>query len=218
MKSWFYYITKILVRLLLFLFTDYQVRGRENIPRAGAIIVVANHLNLADPLIVGITLGRKAVFMAKRELFRSKLSGYFVHSVGAFPVHRGQLDREALRQAHQVLTKSLALVVFPEGSRSQNAQLQPAFPGSALVALRNSAPILPIGITGTEKIKGLAWFVHRPKVTVNIGHPFSLPLVASKLTKAELAEVTDLIMARIAELLPKEYRGHYAEKLNDQKN
>ena len=218
MKSWFYYVAKALVKGLLFLFTNYQVRGKENIPREGAIIVVANHLNLADPPILALSLGRKAVFMAKKELFRSKLSGYFVRSFGAFPVHRGQLDRQAIRQAHQVLDKGLALVVFPEGKRSRNAKLQPAFSGLALVALRNGAPIVPVGIAGTEKIKGVAWLVRRPKVTVNIGRPFSLPSVASKLTKVELAGVTDSIMTRIAELLPPEYRGHYTERLNDQKN
>lgn len=173
------------------------------------MIVVANHLNLADPPVLGASLGRKVVFMAKRELFHSRVSSYFVRGLGAFPAQRGQLVREALRQANQVLANSLALVVFPEGSRSKNAQLQSAFPGSALIALRNGISILPVGITGTEKIRGAAWFLRRPKITVNIGCPFSLPLVGSKLTKAELTELTNYIMGRIAELLPLEYRGNY---------
>jgi len=208
---WFYYMVRVIVKVLLPLLTNWQVRGKENVPGEGAVIVVANHLNLADPPVLGVSLGRKVVFMAKRELFRSRVSSYFVRGLGAFPAQRGQLAREALRQASQVLANSLALVVFPEGSRSKNAQLQPAFPGSALIALRNGIPILPVGITGTEKIKGATWFLHRPKITVNIGRPFSLPPVSSKLTRVELNGLADSVMERIAELLPPEYRGNYAE-------
>jgi len=210
----FYYVVRVIVKTLLPLLTNWQVRGKENVPSEGAVIVVANHLNLADPPVLGASLGRKVVFMAKRELFHSRLSSYFVRGLGAFPVQRGELARGTLRQANQVLVNSLALVVFPEGGRSKNAQLQSAFPGSALIALRNGIPILPVGITGTEKIKGAAWFLHRPKITVNIGRPFSPPSVGSKLTKAELTEFTDYIMGRIAELLPPEYRGNYAEQRN----
>ena len=204
------------MRILLYLLTRWQVRGRENIPNQGPLLVVANHLNLADPPLIGVSLGRKAIFMAKEELFHSRLSGYFVRNFGAFPIHRGQLDRKALRQAQGVLDQGMALIMFPEATRSNNAQLRLALPGSALIALRGGAPILPVGITGTERLKGAAWLLRRPRIIVNIGSPFHLPLVSSKLTKAELVELTNFIMRHIAELLPVEYRGNYAEqeKLN----
>ncbi len=209
---WFYYVGRLIVRILLLLLTRWQVRGRENIPSQGPLLVVVNHLHLADPPLVAVSLGRKAIFMAKEELFRSRFSSYFVGSFGAFPVYRGQLDRKALRQAEKVLADGLALVMFPEATRSKNAQLQPAFPGSALIAWRSGVPILPVGITGTERIKGVTWWLRRPKITVNIGRPFHLPPVSSKLTKTELAELTNYIMGHIAELLPVEYRGNYAEQ------
>jgi len=152
--------------------------------------------------------------MAKKELFRFRFIGYFIGGFGAFPVHRGQLDRKALYQAEQVLAEGLALVMFPEATRSKNAQLQPAFPGSALIALRSGVPILPVGITGTERIKGVAWLLHRPEIIVNIGQPFYLPPASSKLTKVKLTELTNYIMERIAELLPQEYRGNYGEQGN----
>ncbi len=211
---WFYYVGRLVVRMLLLLLTRWRVKGRENVPSQGSLLVVANHLNLADPPLLAVSLGRKAIFMAKEELFRFRLSGYFIHGFGAFPVHRGQLDRKALRQAGQVLGEGLALVMFPEATRSKSAQLQPAFSGSALIALRSGVPILPIGITGTERIKGVAWLLHRPEITVNIGHPFHLPPASSKLTKVELTKLTDYMMGRIAELLPPEYRGDYAEQGN----
>ena len=203
-----------MVRMLLFLLTRWQVRGRENIPSQGPLLVIANHLNLADPPVLGVSLGRKMVFMAKKELFHFRFLGYFIRGFGAFPVHRGKLDRKALRQAEQVMAEGLALVMFPEGMRSRSGRLRPAFPGSALIALRSGVPILPIGISGTERIKGVAWFLRRPEITVNIGHPFHLPPASSKLTKEELSRITDFMMGRIAELLPPKYRGNYAEQGN----
>ena len=212
--SWFYYVGRLVVRILLFLLTRWQVKGRENIPSQGSLLVVANHIHLVDPPVLGVSLGRKVIFMAKKELFRFRFIGYFIGSFGAFPVHRGQLDRRALRQAEAVLTEGLALVMFPEGMRSRGSKLRPAFSGSALVALRSGAPILPVGITGTERIKGVAWLLGRPRITVYIGTPFYLPPVNDKLTKTKLTELTNYMMGRIAELLPLEYRGNYAEQGN----
>jgi len=206
---WFYYVSRAIVRTFFILLTRWQVRGRENVPSQGPLLIVSNHLNLTDPPLLGISLGRKVIFMAKEELFRSRFSSYFIRGFGAFPVRRGQLDKKALRQAQQVLAEGVALAMFPEGTRSRNAQLQPAFSGSALIAYRHGVPILPVGITGTEKIKGVAWLLRRPRITVNIGHPFYLPPVNSKLSKDELAELTNSMMERIAELLPREYRGNY---------
>ena len=198
------------MRMLLVLLTRWRVRGRDNVPSQGPLLIVANHLNLADPPLLGVSLGRKVIFMAKKELFYSRVIGYFIRGFGSFPVHRGQLDRKALRQAEQLLAQGLALVMFPEGKRSKNAQLQPGFSGSALIAWHSGAPILPVGISGTERIKGAGWLLRRPQITVNIGRPFYLPPVSSKLTKLKLAEHTDFIMERIAGLLPPEYRGNYA--------
>ena len=209
---WFYYVARVIVRGLLKLLTHCQVKGRENIPSQGPLLIVANHLSLADPPLLGVSLSREVIFMAKKELFRFRLIGYFIGSLGAFSVHRGRLDRKAMRQAYQVLADGLALVLFPEGTRSHSGQLRPAFSGPALIAMRSGAPILPVGIIGTEKIRGVTWLLRRPQITVNIGQSFYLPTVSSRLTKAELAELTNSIMGHIAELLPLKYRGDYGGK------
>ena len=207
---WFYYIARFAVRLVLLVSTRWQIKGKENIPAKGPLLIVANHLNLADPPIISVSIARQTRFMAKEELFKAKFTGYFIGSFGAFPVRRSQADTKAVRQALQILSEGLALVVFPEATRSTNAQLQPAFSGAALIALHSGAAILPIGITGTEKMKGKSW-LRRPRVTVNIGKPFHLP-PNCKATKIELVRLTDFIMGHIAEQLPVEYRGYYVKK------
>jgi 1-acyl-sn-glycerol-3-phosphate acyltransferase len=194
------------------LLTRRRVMGGENVPRQGPLLVVANHLNLADPPLLAISLGRLATFMAKEELFHPWPMGYYFRGVGAFPVRRGQLGRQALRRTEQTLTQGLAMVIFPEGMRSRSARLQPAFSGAALVAHRSQVPILPVGITGTEKMRGLTWFWRRPRVTVNIGRPFYLSPVNGKPDRDELARMTGYIMEQIAGLLPAEYQSGYTKK------
>ena len=199
------------MRALLSLTTRRQVRGRENIPDQGPLLVISNHLSLADPPLLNIVFNRQVRYMAKKNLFIIKPVGNFMRGLGAFPVHRGRPDMKAFRQAEQILSQGLALIVFPEGTRSRSGQLRQAFPGPALIAIRSGAPILPIGITGTEKLERISTFLSRPRVTVTIGHPFHLPRTASKPSKQEL---TKKMMEHIAELLPPEYQGIYGKQEN----
>ena len=209
---WFYYVGTTLMRFLLVLLTRWRVKGKENIPAHVPLIVVANHLSLIDPPLLSASIRRRIVFMAKEEAFRHPVEGPLARGWRAFPVRRERLDREALRQAQQVLEEGLALGMFPEGKRSPAAQMQQGYPGTSLLALRNVAPILPVGITGTEKINGITFIFRRPKITVNIGEPFNLPPIDGRLTRTQLAQATDFIMGRIAQLLPESYRGYYGDR------
>ncbi len=154
--------------------------------------------------------------MAKTELFKSPFIRYFVSNFGAFPVDRTIIDRSALKQAKAVLDSRLCLVMFPEGKRSSNAVLQHPFPGSALIALQSKTMVLPVAITGTEKMGGWKWLFQRPRVVVNIGKPFNLTMSNGKVTKEELAGLTDLMMRNIAGLLPEKYHGYYADRFSRQ--
>lgn len=105
------------------------------------------------------------------------------------------------------LAQGLALGIFPEGMRSLNASLIPALNGTALIAQRTGVPILPIGIYGTEKMRGVKWYFERPVIEIRFGKPFSIPPNTGRQDR----EVgTRLIMKHIAELLPMQYRGAYA--------
>ena len=208
---WFYYFARLMVMMWLRLFTRWQVRGRQNVPKQGSLLIVANHVNLVDVPLLGVSFDRKVIFLAKQNLFRYPVLSYVVRHLSAIPVRRGKVDRTTLHRANRVLADGQTLVIFPEGTRSYSGRLGRAFPGAALIALRSGAPILPVGIIGTEKVKGTAWILRRPRLTVNIGQPFHLPAVNGKLSKTELAESTNLIMGHIAELLPVEYRGNYAK-------
>ncbi|MCL0098225.1 1-acyl-sn-glycerol-3-phosphate acyltransferase [Dehalococcoidia bacterium] len=129
----FYAVATATMKTLLFSLTRWEVKGRENVPRNGPLIVVANHLSLIDPPLLSASVPRRVFFMAKEELF-SSWGAAFVRWFGAFPVRRGTLDRKALRQAMQVLERGQTLGMFPEGKRSLNQQMNEAEFGIAMIA------------------------------------------------------------------------------------
>jgi 1-acyl-sn-glycerol-3-phosphate acyltransferase len=185
-----------------------------NVPPAGPLLVVANHLSNADPPLLELAFPRPIFFMGKSELFRIPPLAWIMRRFGAFPVERGTPDRRSLRHGLAVLQHDIAMGIFPEGGRSKECALRPGLPGAGLIALKSEAPILPVAIFGTEffPVNG-DLPPRRPKdiprgVTVRFGAPFSLPAhVDGKRVTAE--EATYVMMKRVAELLPMRYRGVY---------
>ena len=197
-------------RRLLQVLTRWQVYGREKVPRKGPLLVVANHLHLADPPIVMASLPRRVAFMAKEELFRGRTS-WVIRGVGAFPVRRNGFDRRAFRQAADAMDSGLAVGMFPEGRRHPRGGMGPGLPGTAFLAAQSQAPLLPVGIQGTEGLKGKSWLLHRPRITVTIGDPFTLPSSDGRVGREALDFHTAFIMHRIAQMLPPPYQGLYRE-------
>jgi len=202
----FYYIATITMKTLLVILARWQVTGKENVPRTGPLIVVANHLSLIDPPLLGASIPRRIIFMAKQELFNPLFSRTVVSSYGAFPVKRGQLDRQAMRQALRYLQKGHVLGMFPEGKRSPDKRIQSPQFGASLLASHSNSSLLPVGISGSEQVKGIKSLLHRPTIRVNIGEPFQLPLSSEISNREKLARNSDLIMQHISELLPESYR------------
>ena len=208
---WVYYFGRVLIRILVFPVGNWNIKGRENVPSSGPLLIVCNHLHLADPPIVAASIKLKSVIMAKDDLWKDGWSRFWVENFGAFPVKRGGVDRKALHIAEHWLKRGVSLIMFPEGSRSKNARMQPALPGAALIASRLGIPILPVSITGTDKLRNLKWCVlHRPTITVTIGKPFYPPSADGKLPREQRNKLMNDIMKKIAALLPPEYHGVYA--------
>lgn len=204
-----YPVCNFLQGITLSIFADLKVRGRENVPPMGPLIVVANHQSNFDPPLLGVAIPRRLRFLAKDGLFRNTLASWFLSSYGAFPLNREGADVRAYRWALKQLELDQALVMFPEGTRSRG-QMKKAHPGVAQLAVKSQAPILPVGITGTERL-GTFLRVFNPtgKITVNIGTVFTLPAMEGKLSKEVLDSLTDMIMYRVAALLPESYQGVY---------
>lgn len=207
--SWFFYFCRALLKIVFSIFTRLRVNGLENIPQTGPLIIVPNHMTYAEPQLIGILVKRKMRFAAIKGFFRHKLVKIIMESWGCFPVYQGVADRKSIRLMEQYIKDGFALVIFPESTRSLNAKLIPALGGTAVIARRIGAFILPVGISGTEKMRGGNWLFKRPEITVNFGKPFHLPSNNDKLSRAD---ATTFIMGHITDLLPVEYHGVYAEK------
>ncbi|MDP2659242.1 MAG: lysophospholipid acyltransferase family protein [Dehalococcoidia bacterium] len=206
----FYDVANLFTRLVMTVTTDSQVTGRGLIPKTGALILVSNHLNNVDPPVLSACFPRRIVFMAKEELYNARnLSGFLARRFDSFPVRRGAVDRQALKQALQVLSQGKTLGLFPEGTRSPNGQLQPAQMGAAWIALESAAAIQPVAIRGTEGIRTVSDVLARPHIRVAFGSPFHLPPFPPGKRSAHLGPATEIIMESIAALLPEHYRGAY---------
>lgn len=197
-----------------------RIEGLANVPTGGGVLMVANHLHNADPILLQIAAPRPIHFMAKRELFGLPLIGAVIRRVGAFPVDRGRADRGALRAAESRLAQGVAVGMFPEGTRSRERRLQPALPGAALVALRAGVPILPVAITGSERLPGNGAKGRagggRGGVVIRFGAPVVLGGERGAGSgRSRVEEATRQMMLAIAALLPGEYRGVYGEAGDD---
>src|SRR4051794_22631267 len=137
--SIFYWlVTRLVQYFILPIYATIETEGVHNLPLSGPIIVVSNHLNDVDPGILATRVPRRLVFMTKVELFQVPILGKFLHLYGAFSVRRNAADLSALRRSNETLNDGLALLLFPEGTRSgERASLGQAWPGAALIALRN---------------------------------------------------------------------------------
>ncbi len=206
----FYWLMTRLTLLLVRIVGRYHLAGREHVPATGALLVVSNHLNVADPPILGSAVPRQLHFMAKIELFNKKPWGFFVRWFGAFPVRRFEADLQALREAQRRLEAGEAVAMFPEGHRTRTGGLQVPYPGTALIAYRANATILPVAITGTERVRSPKILLQQPRIHIVIGEPFTLSR-PRRINGEAVRAGSDEIMHRIAALLPPAYRGVYAD-------
>jgi 1-acyl-sn-glycerol-3-phosphate acyltransferase len=204
---------ELLRRVFVFLewlLLKVEVSGTENVPREGAFLAVINHLSIADPTMVYVHIPRQMVMFVADKWKNTPGISHLANTVGAIWVARGEADLSAIKQAVAALKSGQPLGIAPEGTRSPTHRLQRAKTGAAYLADRANVPILPMALSGTERLGENLRRLRRTPVRLVVGKPFRLPPHGR--AKADVLEAyTDLIMCHMAALLPPEYRGVYAD-------
>ncbi len=199
MKRLFYYLGRFIAWVYLRIFYRVKVHGIENVPGRKPFIICSNHINWMDPLTISTSIpaAYRIHFMAKNEIFSNIIVSFLLSKLGAFPVKRENADYAAIKRAYQLLKEGQVLGLFPEGSRSKSGELQKAYNGAALIAVRSGVPIVPVAIVGPYQL-------FKP-VYMYIGTPFVLPplLYENKEgKKVQLEEISSIIMKSIGGLRP----------------
>ena len=199
-------------RVTLRALADWEVEGRENVPPMGPLIVVANHQGSFDPPLIGASIPRRTWFLAKDDIFSGPPVSWLLRKYGAFPLSRSGPDIRAYRWALDKLDRDEVVVLFPEGTRNRGG-MREAQSGVVRLALKAQVPLLPVGITGTENMgTWLRVFNPTGRFRVRIGTAFSLPTLDGKLSTDVMKSLTDMVMHRVAALLPPAYQGVYGSK------
>ena len=188
--------------------------GRERVAREGPLLVCGNHISTLDPPLVPAFLPRNDSWsMAKAEYFeRSWLQTWIFTAFHAFPVVRHSADRAAIQRAVTILRQGHVLVLYPEGTRITSGGLHRPEPGAGFIAMLTGAPILPVAITGSREVFGKGFRLpRRAPLRLEFGKPFQIPSRRPDGSKVTHADAADAIMLAIAELLPEELRGEYAD-------
>jgi len=162
-----YSLVRLALKGLVGLASGWEVRGREHIPRSGAVIVASNHVSFLDPPLVGTAAVRELHFLAKEELFRPPVFGSLIRTFHAIPIRRGMVDLSGMARATEVLKAGHALILFPEGSRMRDGVLHRARPGVGMLAVGGDARIVPCFITGSDRPK--TWLFRRGTLRVTFG-------------------------------------------------
>jgi 1-acyl-sn-glycerol-3-phosphate acyltransferase len=191
-----------------------RVEGAHDLPLTGPLIVAPNHLSNADPPIVAgwlaPALGRRPRFLAKEQIFVGPVAT-FLEWQGAVKVKAGGSDADAYRVCRKLLEAGEALIIFPEGTRSQDGSLGKAMPGVALLATRTGVPILPVGISGTDRFLGRGARFPRigARITVRVGRPFRVAADPALPRRQALEAANEELMRRLAALVDERHRDGY---------
>jgi 1-acyl-sn-glycerol-3-phosphate acyltransferase len=171
-----YWVARAILQPFFRVYFRMERIGREHVPESGPLIIASNHRSFMDPFVIGMMLRRPTYFVAKAELFDNRFVAWLLSSLGAFPVERGQGDRDAMTTARQILERGDVVVIFPEGTRTRPGTLGAPKRGVGRLALETGAPIVPIALIGTEAIRR-GWRIRPHKVRIRAGRPLRFPQV-----------------------------------------
>jgi 1-acyl-sn-glycerol-3-phosphate acyltransferase len=197
------------------------VEGGDNVPRTGAVLLASNHLSFADSVVIPVVAPRKVVFLAKKEYFtgtgvKGRLSRAWFEGLGMVPVDRSDTRSalDSLDIALEVLRQGEAFGLYPEGTRSRDGRLYRGRTGVAQLALVSGAPIVPVGLIGTERLQPVGATLPRlAKVTVRFGEPIHVAGAYDGVPAGRARrEITDRVMTEIQRLTGQELAGTYNER------
>lgn len=203
-------IINAILRPAVALLLDCDVEGQENLPREGPVIIMMNHTNLLDVIMPAMFLPRDVVMLSKVEMFRAPVLSLFVRAYGSVPVRRGEADLQAMRLSLAALKKGQALVIAPEGTRSEHGRLQRAHDGLAYVATQANVPVVPFVMYGHHDFVKNLKRLRRTPLHMRVGEPFRF-VATTRPRRDDLRAMTEEAMYRLAAILPPEFRGAYAD-------
>src|SRR3954454_15207865 len=216
--DWVYEVVRVLVTIYGYILFRAQCLAATHVPPAGKVIIAPNHFSFMDHFLVGMFIRRRVRFMAKSQLFTPPMQWIYRHG-GVFPVRRGARDEEAFITAEGILAKDGCVVMYPEAGRSRTGKLsERARPGIGRLALESGAPVVPVAIHGSAKIRN--WKkLQFPKAVVQYGEPLNFPQEASP-SRERAQEVADQIFDAIKALyagLEQHGRRGIAARLREQR-
>jgi 1-acyl-sn-glycerol-3-phosphate acyltransferase len=188
-----YWVARWVVELVCRAVWRVELVGLDKVPRTGPYVIAPVHRSNVDTLLAGCLTRRRIRFMGKDSLWKYRWSGSLFSSLGAFPVHRGMPDREALRTCEEALSAGEPVVLFPEGTRQSGPVVRELFEGAVFVAARAGVPIVPVGIGGSEWAMPKGSRGIRPvKVAIVVGDPIPAPTRAegSRISRRSVAETS----------------------------
>ena len=212
-----YWGIKVVLTPILRLGYRVRIEGREHIPKRGPVILAANHRSFMDSLFLPLVIRRRVTFVAKAEYFDSKKTAWFFRGVGQIPIRRegGSASERALSSATEVLETGGVFGIYPEGTRTRDGYLHRGHTGVARLALRTGAPIVPVGMIGTDEIQATDAKLPRffRDVTIRFGRPIPLGhYLGREDERIVLRQITDEVMFEIQQLSGYEYQDTYATK------
>ena len=195
--TWLYKFFNIILKPISHLFFKINVVGLENFPSDRPFVLCSNHTSISDMVFLIAFCPRQICFMSKKEVFKFRIVAWFMRQMRAFPVDRGARDISAIRSACNVIKRGDVLGIFPEGTRYKDFMPpRPFLPGSAFVAIKTGADILPVAIYKDKNVK----FIRR-RVTLRFGEIIkSSDLYDGKPSKEKIGEVSDALHQSITKL------------------
>lgn len=211
-RGW-YRVVRGIATFLAHLLCHFEVEGLEHVPDRGPYLMTINHIHLLDPPALLVAFPHKSYVLAAEKWRRRPLFGALFRSMDAIFIHRGEVDRKALREALAVLEGGGVMGLAPEGTRSKTGGLQEGRSGAAYMAYRAGVGVLPTVATGHEKIFPSLRKLRRAHVRVAFGPYYEPPALpaGTKATAEQVHAFAEEMMYRMAALLPPEYRGVYAD-------